>query len=144
MTVPQLTGARAARTLRRVALVLTFALVTAALLSACGGGESGESPGGGSGAATEVKIVMKDNVFEPKTVTVPKGAKVTFEYENQGLAVHNLVINSKDLAGKDYASAALVQAGEKGKFEATFPKAGQVKFICAYHQPEMSGTLTIR
>ena len=87
---------------------------------------------------------MKDNVFEPKEITVERGKTITFVAKNEGTVVHNMMIQSSATEGKDFISTAMVNSGEESKFTATFTKAGVVKFICAYHQPDMSGTITVK
>ena len=77
---------------------------------ACGGGSDeevfdpgaqakptsgGATTGGGGGAAAEsIKVIMKDNLFEPKALTVPAGKSVQIEVKNEGQAVHNMHILS--------------------------------------------------
>lgn len=143
---------------RSLALWAALALLTGALLAtACGGGDSGDDSNGDGAAATaaasggssddlqeiESTILLKDNLFESATLTFPVGSKVTFKYDNVGLAVHNMIVQSQDVEGQNYQSPVAVNPGEKGEFEATFTKAGTFKFICVYHQPGMEGTITI-
>jgi plastocyanin len=121
-------------------------IAATAVVAGCGGGSESASGGGsssGSGSAssqaapaTNIKIVMKDNAFEPKDITVPVGKEITIEYDNQGAVMHNLVAESY--------SSPMVQAAEKGTMKVKFDKAGQVKFLCAFHQPGMDGTFTVK
>lgn len=135
-----------------------IALLSVALLAtACGGGSdsNGDSDDGaatataaagadtGSLEAVETTVLFKDNVFEPDTLTFKAGSKVTFNYDNVGLAVHNMMIQSKDAEGENFQSPVAVNPGEKGSFEATFTKPGTFKFICVYHNPGMEGTITV-
>ncbi|MEX2229850.1 MAG: cupredoxin domain-containing protein [Dehalococcoidia bacterium] len=113
------------------------AAATAAATAATGGG------GAGAGGEMEIKILFKDNIFEPDAITVPVGTTVTFEYENVGTAIHNMMIQSADSEGEIFQSPTVVNPGDKGEFVGTFTKAGQIQFICVYHQPDMSGTLTV-
>ena len=131
--------------LRLGGLIVAGALATA-VLSACGG--ASEGPGASSPSAntsgstataaspTTVKIVLKDNVFEPAAVTIPVGKDITIEYENQGAVMHNLVAEG--------FSSPMMQAGDKGTMKVKFDKAGQVKFLCAFHQPGMDGVFTVK
>ena len=113
------------------------AAATAAATGATGGG------GAGAGGAMEIKVLFKDNVFEPDAITVPVGTTVTFEYENTGTAIHNMMIQSGDTEGEIFQSPTVVNPGDSGEFVGTFTKAGQIAFICVYHQPDMTGTLTV-
>jgi plastocyanin len=131
------------RGLRQGAAWAAGIIAATALFAGCsGGGDEGgnasAATGGGSQSApvTNVKMVMKDNTFEPSTVTLPVGKEVTIEYENQGAVMHNLVAES--------FSSPMVQAGEKGTMKMKFDKAGQVKFLCAFHQPGMEGSFTVK
>jgi plastocyanin len=128
--------------LRRGAMWMAGAVATTALLAGCGGASEGtDGPAAADtssqpAAATTVKVVMKDNLFEPKAVTIPAGKEVTIEYENAGAVMHNLVAGN--------FSSPMVQAGEKGTMKVKFDKAEQVKFLCAFHQPGMEGMLTVK
>jgi plastocyanin len=79
---------------------------------------------------------MKDNVFEPKTVTIPVGKEVEIHLDNQGAAIHNLVVET--------FSSPILEGGAKGEMKVKFDKAGDVPFICAFHQPDMTGTFTVK
>ncbi len=147
--------------MRRIRLTRGMAVlcVAAAALSvaACsGGGETakatttagaGAAKAGGGAAATgktvEIAVSMKDNLFEPKDIKVKAGDTISFVAKNDGIAIHNMMIQSSTTEGKDFASAAAVNPGDTSKFTATFAKKGTVKFICAYHLPDMAGTITV-
>lgn len=103
-----------------------------------------DSGGGSSGKSETITVEMKDNLFAPKDITVERGEAVTFIAKNTGQAVHNMVIQSGATQGKDFMSDAMVNPGAESKFTATFTKAGTVKFVCAYHPPDMVGTITVK
>jgi len=133
----------------RPVLVLALSLAVFLVLAACGGGDdegngNGDSNGGddGGGKAQTVQVTLTDNVFTPKDIKVDTG-EVTFELKNNGQAIHNMHIISKDAEGKDFMSKALINAGESDKFVATFTKKGTYKFQCDYHVPDMVGTITV-
>lgn len=111
-----------------------------------GGAVSSSPTGGGSGGseASVIKVVMKDNTFEPNKFTIPAGKAVKIEVDNQGAAVHNMHIQSKATEGKDFSSEALVNPKTKNTFEVKFSKKGEVKFVCDYHLPAMSGSITVQ
>ncbi len=134
-------------------------LLAAPVLGACSSGagtEAKATPGTGgtttkstggvapTGKTAEVKVSMKDNLFDPKDITVNAGDSITFEVKNDGIAIHNMMIQSAATEGKDFTSAPAVNPGEESKFTAVFSKPGTIKFICAYHLPDMAGTITVK
>ena len=129
-------------------LFLGLVLMAFVAIAACGGGDDDEggngesSNGGGGGEAQTVQIKLTDNVFTPKEVKVETGT-VTFEIKNDGAAIHNMHILSKDTEGKEFMSKAIINAGESDKLVATFTKKGSIKFQCDYHVPDMVGTITV-
>ena len=131
-------------------LTLLGIVAVTALAVACGGGEatskSGASTSGkpSGGKSETVAVALKDNVFEPKEITVERGEAVTFNVKNEGQAIHDMHILSSSTEGKDFISNATIQPGESSSFTATFAKAGTLKFQCDYHLPDMAGTITVK
>lgn len=126
---------------------------------ACGGGEdeevfdpgaqakspaSGGTPSGSGAAAESIKVIMKDNLFEPKTLTVTAGKSVQIELKNEGQAVHNMHVLSAAQEGKDFSSAATINPGAENKFTIKLNKKGTYNFQCDYHLPDMVGTITVQ
>ena len=110
-----------------------------------GSGATSPATSGGSEKASEsVKISMKDNLFEPKTFTVPAGKSVEIEVKNNGAAIHNLHILSEAKDGKDFSSTAIVSPGAENKFTVKLTKTGTYTFQCDYHVPDMVGTITVQ
>lgn len=108
------------------------------------GAGSGTSGGGGGEKAESVKITLKDNLFEPKALTVPVGKSFDIELKNSGAAVHNMHILSQSKEGKDFSSNATINPGTDSKFTVKFTKAGTYNFQCDYHVPDMVGTITVQ
>ncbi|TAJ17001.1 MAG: hypothetical protein EPO65_12120 [Dehalococcoidia bacterium] len=132
------------------ALAVAGLLASAVVLSACSSGGESKEKGGSESKATAsaakaqtVAITLKDNVFEPKDITVEEGT-VTFEVKNTGAAIHNMHITSTPSEGKDFSSKPIIEAGSSDKFTATFTKKGIVKFQCDFHLPDMVGTITVK
>lgn len=134
------------------ALMVAGLLASVALLGACSSGGDSKDGGktnapaaksSGDGKAQTVKVALKDNVFEPKDITVETGA-VTFEVTNAGAAIHNMHVMSSSVEGKDFVSTPIIEAGKTDKFTATFTKKGTVKFQCDFHVPDMVGTITVK
>lgn len=150
---------------RVLVLVAAFALV-ASFAVACGGDDdsgdgikikgqetaaNGDSKsddkkddGKTGDGSTEVAVVMNDNVFEPKNLSVPVNKTVKISLANKGQAIHNMHILSKATEGKDYTGKAQVNGGETDQMEVKFTKKGVVKFQCDYHVPDMVGTITVQ
>ncbi len=98
----------------------------------------------GAAAAATIKLIMKDNVFEPTSLTVARGQHVTFELDNEGKIPHNLAIADKDGNYGDVASD-LIRGGEDLKFDWTAPStAGVYNFRCDIHPQQMAGTITVQ
>ena len=135
------------------ALAAAGLLASAVVLASCSSGGDSKDDGSaatatkaassGGGKAQTVAITLKDNVFEPKDITVEKGA-VTFEVKNAGAAIHNMHIVSNATEGKDFSSKPVIEGGATDKFTATFTKNGTVKFQCDFHLPDMVGTITVK
>ncbi|MDR7522880.1 MAG: cupredoxin domain-containing protein [Armatimonadota bacterium] len=136
----------------RSAVWLVAVLLVAVLAAGCGGRSAQppqpqpEQPTGAAPASpagtTEIKIVGKDNLYEPATITIKAGREYEFEFDNEGTTVHNLIIQAKDQVGQDFASDIAVNAGQESKFKVKIDKPGTYKMVCTYH-PEMVGELKV-
>lgn len=140
----------------RNAFVIVAVMIVTALAAGCGGRRAEQpaqpqqpaaevspaAPAAQAPSGGEVKIVMKDNLFEPATVTIKAGQEYEFVAPNVGTTVHNLIIQSKDAAGQDFASDIAVNAGQESKFKVKIDKEGTYKMICTYH-PEMVGEVKV-
>jgi plastocyanin len=81
------------------------------------------------GSAASVMITSFS--FEPSTVTVPKGAAVT--WTNQDPVAHTIT-------GTDFDSGAV---GPGQNYSHVFDKVGTYYYHCAIH-PSMKGTITVQ
>lgn len=105
-------------------------LMALALLGAACGGDDGTTDGQGGAN----RLVMRDNVFEPTTLTVASGAQL--ELVNEGAAIHNLTIEGTDVDTD-------VNAGETQTVSVDVP-AGEYEMVCSFHVAEgMTGTITV-
>jgi plastocyanin len=145
----------------RNALFVVTALLVAVLAAGCGGRGAEQpqqpaaqqpapaaspaapgAPAAPAGEGTEIKIVGKDNLYEPATVTIQAGKEYTFDFVNEGTTVHNLIIQAKDAVGTDFASDIAVNGGQDSKFKVKIDKEGTYKMTCTYH-PEMVGEVKV-
>jgi plastocyanin len=116
----------------------TAALVSALVLTACGGGSTTPAPtvgsqpaasqaGAGSGAATIV-----DFAFQPTALTVAKGTAVT--WTNTGSVGHTVTADDASF------TSATIAAGTT--FSHTFDTAGTFTYHCSIHS-QMKATVTV-
>lgn len=104
----------------RVLIVVSALLVTVA---ACGGDDSSSS------SAKPGEVIVKDNVFQPKTTKVAPGDTVTWKFE--GVSAHNVTF--------DGFNSKLMKSGT---YTHTFDTAGSFKYHCTIHTG-MSGTIEV-
>jgi amicyanin len=110
---------------------VAVALLLVATAAACGSSSSGGSPASSGSGNT---VVIKGFKFNPSTLTVKAGTKVTFT--NDDSTTHNTrssgssTINSGDLS--------------KGQtYTVTFTKPGTYNYTCTIH-PFMHGTVIVQ
>ncbi|MEO6198071.1 MAG: cupredoxin domain-containing protein [Dehalococcoidia bacterium] len=92
----------------------------------------------------ETDVVMKDNVFEPGTITLAAGKEFRINLDNQGKFAHNLRIAGLDgeFETDDDIVSPDVPPGEKDDVTAQIDEPGEYAFRDDFH-PDMTGTLTI-
>ena len=89
-----------------------------------------------SGAATTTKTVLvKDDFFSPKKLTISKGSKVTWVWK--GKERHNVAVAN---------GPSTFRAGTRktGKFSHTFSKRGKYFIVCTIHAPDMHMTVKVK
>jgi plastocyanin len=104
--------------------------------------------GGGDGKPLTVDMIMGDNLFDPKELTVPAGASVTINLTNEGAAIHNLRIAGEDgeynTDDDGVSDPDLVSGGGEAVAEWTAPdQPGEIPFLCDFHPTDMVGTITV-
>ena len=104
--------------------LLLAALPLVVALGACGGDDDDDAAPADPGV-----VVVEDNVFEPKKLTISVGDDVTWRFE--GNNAHNVTF--------DEFNSDLMKEGE---YEHTFDEAGSFDYTCTVH-PGMSGTVTV-
>ena len=105
-------------------LFLAALLATSVVAAGCGGDDD-------SGSSSEAGVVLvKDNKFEPKNVTVSVGDTVTWKFE--GASAHNVAFSNDDHSD-------LMKDGE---YDKTFDEAGEYKYTCTVHAG-MAGSVEV-
>ena len=91
---------------------------------------------------------MTDNAFDPNEFTVPAGAEVTLNLNNDGTAIHNMRVagddNEYDTDDDAVSEEEVISGGDTGVLEWTAPdEAGEIDFRCDFHPTEMTGTIIV-
>jgi plastocyanin len=127
---------RVSRTSRpRLLAGLSALLTVVALTSACGPEPKKAGGGGGKSASASgsTTVHVKNFSFDPQNLTVSKGTKVTWTFEDS--TDHNVAASDKSFKSKDLKSG--------GTYSFTFNTAGKYAYICTIHQ-YMSGSVTVQ
>jgi plastocyanin len=88
-----------------------------------------------SGETGKVEVELDDDYFEPTILEGKPGQTVTLELMNEGNSTHTLTISDQ---GVDQE----VQPGDEAEVDVTFPKSGELAFVCRFHESKgMVGAL---
>jgi plastocyanin len=112
--------------------LLAAALLTTVLTAACSGILA--SAGGASGQQVTVKA-LDTMRFEPPTITVPVGQPVQLTLANDGVLIHDVVLN------QGVAQPVKIEANGKSSASGTFTIAqpGTYTYVCAQPGHEAAG-----
>jgi plastocyanin len=102
-----------------------------------GGGEAQQQPAGGGGGEG-VAVKMSESKFEPASVTVAKGGKVT--WTNEDSVGHDVTKTGGPGAAFKSGDSGGMAAGDT--FTQTFDTPGKVQYVCTVHA-NMKGTVTV-
>lgn len=102
-----------------------------------------------------INVVMGDDFFDPREITVSAGSTVTFSLVNEGAAIHNMQIADGegnyasdlcDAAAGDACSVPnAVRSGQEATLEWQAPDSpGEYPFRCDFHPVEMVGVITVQ
>ena len=119
----------------RTAGALVLAAVVLAGCNSSGAPSSGASAGGGASTASghTATVVVKDFRFTPGNLTVTKGTKVTWKFEDS--SQHTVLAGDKSFKSKALSN--------DQTYSYTFNTAGSYDYICSIHQ-YMTGKIIVR
>lgn len=115
------------------AVYLLLLAAFAAGIAGCGSGGDGTDQSSASDAKGTTAVTIKDYIYKPASITVPKGTTVTFT--NEDSTPHTAT--SKESGVFESGS---IDTGKSGKI--TLEKSGTFAYYCAFH-PFMKGTITV-
>lgn len=122
---------------------LVRAAIAALVAAGCSGGSTspgtgsgGSGGGGGAGQCPAGAVCMVNTSFEPPSLTVARGAAVTFA--NISGIVHNVTFAAPAAAG--VTDIPNHSSGSNGR---TFPNAGTHAFTCTLHAG-MNGQIVVQ
>ncbi len=125
--------------MRRWTGIVGIALMAALAAGCAGAGGNGSSD---SGSANRIRIVGKDNLYEPATVEIKAGTEYEFVLKNDGAGAHNAVVEAKARAGQDFSSDPTINPGDESTWKVKIDQAGAYNIQCTLH-PEMKGQLKV-
>lgn len=119
----------------RLTLLVVATLTFVAGFVACGSAVQPTATSPASAGAATVRIVGKDNVFEPSAYTVTAGKPVVVTFVNEGKNVHEFEI-------KGLVPETKIQPGQSREFTVT-PEKKTYELYCEIHEDQgMKGTFT--
>jgi plastocyanin len=113
-------------------------LVTTAIVGALGLtlGVAGTAADNQASQAVRKRVVVRDNFFEPRSVSIHKGDKVTWVWRGEN--PHNVTfVKVPKTASKRGADTRVT-----GRFTRVFRKRGLYKYVCTIHAG-MRGTVDV-
>ena len=119
-----------ARTWQRTLAILTALIATIALATACS--SSKKSTTGSSSGPGPNQVFVQNFKFNPNTLTVAKGTKVTWVFKDS---------TSHTVTGDGGLSSSELNSG--GTYAFTFNTAGTFNYICSIH-PSMKASVTVQ
>lgn len=132
--------------MKRVTLLLLFALVLSAL-AACGG-STGSGDNNNNSAASNT-ITMGASTFSPTSITISKGSTITFTNDPNSGTEHILVLGSQgNVQSQDGApdfggsNGTTIQPG-KSFTTGAWNTAGTYHVTCTIHPTTMNLTITV-
>jgi plastocyanin len=92
-----------------------------------------------------VDLVAKNIAFDKKTISVPSGAKITVNFDNQDTGIpHNFAVYQDQSATKAIFKGDVITGPKKTTYTFTAPsKPGTYFFRCDIHPTQMTGQLIV-
>jgi len=95
---------------------------------------------GDTAGETSPAVVMVDIAFQPTEIVIPADTDVTIQLTNNGVAIHNFVVDELSIHSGDFTS------GQSGSVTVNAP-AGSYQYYCSipgHKDLGMVGTLTVQ
>jgi plastocyanin len=108
-------------------------LLLLAVIAGCGSGGDGTDQSSPAGASGTTAVTIKDYIYKPASITVPKGTTVSFT--NRDSTPHTAT--SKESGVFESGS---IDTGKTDKV--TLEKSGTFAYYCLFH-PFMKGTIVV-
>jgi plastocyanin len=124
----------------------TALIISVGMMALACGGDGGN--GGSGGDSMSIDVSMGDNFYEPNKFTVKRGQKLTLKLQNEGIAVHNMIVagadneyNTDDDALSDPRQ---ISPGDTGTLVWTAPnEAGEIDVRCEFHPTDSTGIIMV-
>lgn len=121
---------------------------TAAIAMACGSSaDSASLTSEAHKGRRALQVDMRDNLFEPKRLTVKAGEPLVITLRNRGVEPHNMRVAGMDgryNTADDLVSQPEMQmTGMVGTLELILDRPGTYQFRCDFHAAGMLGVITV-
>jgi plastocyanin len=95
-------------------------------------------------AERQIRVVAKDNYFEPADLMVQAGETIELILVNEGTAIHNWRLLDAPTGGGEEPQTRLIPGGQEARVIFRVDRPGEYRFWCDVHPVEMVGTLRVR
>ena len=138
----------ATRTARAVILPAALIIISCLTALACGSGEGDGGNGGNDGGPGRFNVTMGDNFYEPSEFAAKAGQKLTFQFKNEGAAIHNMVVagadNKYNTEDDALSEPRQIPSGGTGTLEWTAPdEAAIINVRCEFHPTDSTGIIRV-
>lgn len=118
-------------------LSLYFALAAALFVfgMACGGGDEEEETPPAETTPTAKSLEMRNFAFQPISLTVAKGERLSLTLENKDSAAHTFTIDALDINVE-------IKGNQQAKVDLAPAAEGRFVYYCQFH-PNMTGALQV-
>ncbi len=98
------------------------------------------SSGGSTGSGQPLPVMARDNVFDPKEISIQRGTTYTLTLTNRGTSAHNWRLIG--VAGEPKTD--IIQGGQTARVTFTVNESGTFTMRCDVHPTEMDGQLRVQ